>query len=283
VTTAHPDPQLAWISNSPWAGGAEVQIQAVAERLVARGHRVRMLVSRFPGAAPEANLRGVEIVRRGTWWNANIVLAGAAKRELASGAWDVVLEDVNKIPFFMPLWTRVPVVVLVPHLFGNTIYRETNPLLGTYIRLLEVPLPWAYRRAWMMPVSASTRDDLVERGIAPERCTIVHNGLDFDRYQLADPPPRSQRPTLVHLGRLMRYKSADVAVRAFAHVHATLPEARLVVAGDGPDLERLQGLARQLRVADAVEFRGYLPHADKVRLLWESHVLLNPSPKEGWD
>jgi glycosyltransferase involved in cell wall biosynthesis len=133
-----------------------------------------------------------------------------------------------------------------------------------------------------MPVSDSTRRDLVRRGIDPERAIVVHNGLDFERYDLEDPPPRFERPTLVHLGRLMRYKSADVAVQAMAYVHAGLPEARLVVAGDGPDLQRLQRLARRLGVEQAVEFAGYLPHEDKVRLLWQSHVLLNPSPKEGW-
>jgi glycosyltransferase involved in cell wall biosynthesis len=80
----------------------------------------------------------------------------------------------------------------------------------------------------------------------------------------------------------MRYKSADVAVRAFAVVRRTLPDARLVVAGDGPDLQRLQRLARRLDCEAGVEFAGYLPHDAKVRLLWESWVLLNPSPKEGW-
>ena len=267
---------------SPWAGGAEVQIHAVAERLVGRGHEVRLLASRFPGCAPAAEIAGVQVRRHGTWWNANFALHAAARRELATGRWDVVLEDVNKIPFFTPLVARVPVVVLVPHLFGTTIYRETNPLLGTYIWLLERPFPWVYRRCLTMPVSESTRADLLRRGIAPERAIVVHNGLDFARYQLLPPPPRSSRPTLVHLGRLMRYKSADVAVRALAHVRAELPEARLVLAGDGPDQPRLEALARRLGVAGAVEFRGFVPHAEKVRLLWESHVLLNPSPKEGW-
>jgi glycosyltransferase involved in cell wall biosynthesis len=211
-----------------------------------------------------------------------VALAGAARQELARRTWDVVLEDVNKIPFYMPLFTRVPVVLLVPHLFGATIFRETNPVFGTYLWLLERPIPWVYRDAPMMPVSASTRDDLVRRGIPAAHTTIVHNGLDFDRYQLPAPPPRSERPTFVHLGRLMRYKSVDVAVRALAFLRRDVPDARLVVAGDGPDLGRLQRLAQRLGVADAVEFRGFLPHADKVRLLWESHVLFNPSPKEGW-
>jgi glycosyltransferase involved in cell wall biosynthesis len=250
--------------------------------LVARGHQVRLLASRYPGCQPADERAGVEVRRHGSWWNANFALAAAARRELAGGRWDVVLEDVNKIPFFTPLFARVPVVVLVPHLFGGTIYRETNPLLGSYIWLMERPIPTVYRRCLTMPMSESTRADLVRRGIAPERAVIVQPGLDFERYQLEAPPRRSARPTLVHLGRLMRYKSADVAVRALAHVREQLPEARLMVVGDGPDEGRLRGLVARLGVTGAVEFRGFVPHAEKVRLLWESHVLLNPSPKEGW-
>ena len=268
--------------DSPWAGGAEVQIHAVAERLVARGHEVLLLASRFPGCDSEAEIRGVHVRRRGSWWNANYVLWREARRELDARRYDVVLEDVNKIAFFTPLCTRLPVVVLVPHLFGGTIFRETNPLLAAYIWLLERPIPRAYRRALFMPVSASTSADLVRRGVPPERCFVVHNGLDFGRYDRAEPPPRNPYPTLVHLGRLMRYKSAEVAVRTLVHVRRALPEARLLVAGDGPDLPRLQRLVRRLGLDGPVEFLGYLAHDAKVDLLWRSHVALNPSPKEGW-
>jgi glycosyltransferase involved in cell wall biosynthesis len=241
-----------------------------------------MLVSRFPGCADEAKIDGVPVRRVGAWWNANFTVARAAARELQRDPYDVVLEDVNKIPFFMPLRTRTPVVVLVPHLFGGTIFRETNPAFASYVWAMERPIPRVYRRSWFVPMSDSTRRDLVARGIAPARTVVVHAGFDFAGYDLPSPPPRRATPTLVHLGRLMRYKSADVAVRALAHVRAEIPNARLAVAGDGPELPRLRRLAARLGVAGAVDFLGYLAHADKVRLLWESHVLLNPSPKEGW-
>ena len=259
-----------------------MQIHAVAERLVSRGHEVLLLASRFPGCVSETEIRGVRVRRQGEWWNANFALLAAARRELQRRPWDVVLEDVNKIPFLTPLAHRLPVVVLVPHLFGGTIFRETNPLFGAYIWLLERPLPRVYRRALFMPVSESTRADLVRRGVPAERAMVVHNGIDFERYDLPVPPPRAAAPTLLHLGRLMRYKSADVAVRALAAVRTEMPAARLWVAGDGPDLPRLRRLADGLGIAGSVEFLGHVPHAEKVRRLWQCHLLLNPSPKEGW-
>ncbi len=274
---------LNWRDNeSPLAGGAEVQIHRVAEGLVRRGHEVLLLASGFPGAGHETEIRGVRVRRHGSWWNANFVLQNEARRECATGRWDIVLEDVNKIPFFTPLVVRVPVAVLVPHLFGATIFREANPLFAAYVFLMERPIRAVYRDCFTLPTSDSTRLDLLRRGLRADRATVVHNGLDFDLYQMAAPPPRAAQPTLVHLGRLMRYKSAETAVRAFALVRRELPAARLVVAGDGPDRPRLERLAAQLGIQAAVDFRGHVSHADKVDLLWQSHVAFNCSPKEGW-
>ena len=268
--------------DNPWAGGAEVHIHAIAEGLVERGHEVTLLASGFPGAAPAGERRGVRVRRAGTWWNANVALQRAVRRELAERVYDVVVEDVNKIPFFTPLVHRLPIVVYVPHLFGSTVFRETNPLFAGYVWLMERPIPRAYRRATFVAISDSTRRDLIARGVAPERVHVVHCGLDFAAYDRTDPPPRNAWPTLVHLGRLMRYKSADVAVRAMLLIRRDLPAARLQIVGDGPDRTRLQKLVRRLRLESAVEFLGHVPHAAKVDVLWRSHLLLAPSPKEGW-
>ncbi len=267
---------------SPWAGGAEVHIHAIAAGLVRRGHEVRLLATRFPGATREANVDGVSVRRRGSWWNGNFALCDEARRELRRRRYDVVIEDVNKIPFFTPLVHDLPLVVTVPHLFGGTVFRETNPLFASYVWAMERPLAWVYRRASWIAISASTKHDLVGRGVPAERIDVVHCGIDFASYDLTTPPPRTPHPTLVHLGRLMRYKRVDVVLRTFAAVRRAHPDARLHVVGDGPDRARLETLARTLGVADAVQFHGHVPHGEKVRLLWSSHVLLNASPKEGW-
>jgi glycosyltransferase involved in cell wall biosynthesis len=267
---------------NPWAGGAEVHIHEIADGLVRRGHSVTLLSSHFPGSAAESVRHGVRILRAGNKWNANIALFWAARREIKQQRYDIVIEDINKVPFFTPPIHDLPMVVYVPHLFGSTVFRETNPLFGAYIWAMERPISYVYRRATWIAISESTRRDLVSRGVPKERTHVVHCGLDFDSYQRSDPPPRRDHPALVHVGRLMRYKSADVALRALAILRQTRPDARLYVAGDGPDLSRLQNLAQHLDISEAVDFLGFLPHAEKVDLLWRSHLLLNPSPKEGW-
>lgn len=267
---------------NPWAGGAEVHIQAIAAGLVARGHQVTLLASGFANAAAESEQDGVRILRAGNKWDANVSLCWETRRELKRQPYDIVIEDINKVPFFTAPFHDLPMVVYVPHLFGSTVFRETNALFGAYVWLMERPIPHVYRRARWIAISDSTRRDLVARGVPEQRTHVVHCGLDFENYQRSQPPERFDHVALVHLGRLMRYKSADVAIRALAILRRTRPDARLYIAGDGPDQIRLQKLTSQLQLSDAVDFLGYLPHDQKVDLLWKCHVLLNPSPKEGW-
>jgi len=152
----------------------------------------------------------------------------------------------------------------------------------TYVYLAESLIPKVYRNVDFEVISPSTRDDLVARGLAPDRVRTIYCGLEHERFTLADPPPRSETPLVVAWSRLRRYKSLDVAIRAFARIRAELPDARMIVMGRGPDEQRLRNLTARLGLTASVEFRGYQPWSDLVDVLHRCQVCLNPSPKEGW-
>lgn len=264
-------------------GGAEVHLHEILRHAVGQGHEVTWLACSYPGAAAEEmGEDGIHYRRRGNWRLANFTLPGLLKDELRRGGYDLIVEDINKVPFFTPCHTRLPVLVIVPHLFGATVFREADPLTASYVYLSERPIPRVYRHSHFLAISKSTADDLVRRGIDAERVEIVECGMDHRPYRLDDPPARARVPTIVHLGRLRRYKSVDVVLRALAAIRRTLPEAVLEIVGDGPDEKRLRALAEDLGLSEAVRFRGYLPRAEIVRVLYQSHLFLNPSPKEGW-
>jgi len=225
----------------------------------------------------------VHIHRRGHWLVANHVLPGLVRRLLRERDFDLLIEDINKIPFFTPCYSRgVPVLAIVPHLFGTTVFRETNPLAAAYVYAAERLIPRFYRDVDFEVISPSTKDDLVDRGLDGQRIRTVYCGLEHERFALPDPPPRSPQPLVVTWSRLRRYKSIDVAIRAFVRIQRELPAARLVIIGRGPDEPRLRRLVRRLDLQDQVEFHGYLPWDELVRFLSRCHVCLNTSPKEGW-
>lgn len=267
----------------PEAGGAELHLEEILLEAVRQGWRVTWLVSGFRGAPAEAEHRGMKIVRRGDWWNFNLVVPGVLRREFTGeNQPDLVVEDVNKVPCFTSWWTKSPVAVIVPHLFGDAAFQEANAVVASYVVLLERLIPFAYRRSRFLVISESTRDDLVARGVDRARITVVHCGLDHERYRLDPATPKSASPTLVFVGRLRRYKGLDWVLRALPRVLAAVPGLRLQIIGDGPWQAALVKQAEARGVAHAVEFAGFLPFAEKVRRMQSAWALLQPSPKEGW-
>ena len=267
----------------PEAGGAELHLEEILLEGVRRGMRVTWLASGFPGGAADGEHRGIRIARRGNWWNFNLVAAGVLRREFSGAdSPDLVIEDINKVPCFVAQATKAPVAVIVPHLFGTAAYREANALVATYVVALEWAIPVAYRGSRFLAISESTRDDLVSRGVPGDSITVVHCGLNHERYHLDPGVGKAARPTLVFVGRLRRYKGLDWVLRSLPRVLEQVPQARLQVIGDGPWQPELVRQAAARGVAHAVEFCGFLPFAEKVRRIQSAWAVVQPSPKEGW-
>jgi glycosyltransferase involved in cell wall biosynthesis len=85
-----------------------------------------------------------------------------------------------------------------------------------------------------------------------------------------------------YVGRIKKYKSVDHLLRAFAIVLKVLPEARLVIIGEGDGRPAFEQLSRELQIHHATTFTGFLPLEEKVRILNQVQVVVNTSAKEGW-
>lgn len=268
---------------NPHAGGAEIHLQEIFSRLAAQGHRVRLVCSGWAGAAPTANVGGIEVERHGDRHSFTLVGRGAVRRALAREPADVVIEDINKLPLFLAGMTDRPFGVIIPHLFGTTAFQEASFPVASLVWLAERPIPRAYRRASFHAISDSTRDDLIGRGVSPERITVIYPGVDLG-YFTPNPggPNRTTDPTFLYIGRLRRYKGVETAIRALGLARATRGDLRLQVAGTGVDRPRLEGVVRSLGLSDAVQFLGFVPEEQKVDLLRRSWANLFPSAKEGW-
>jgi glycosyltransferase involved in cell wall biosynthesis len=266
----------------PEAGGAELHLFEILRRAVRDGDRAVWLAELYPGAAPEDRIEGIEVHRAGTWYNAHLALGALYRRRFRRERFDLVVEDINKVPFFAPLYATAPVLAVVPHLFGTTAFEEASAPIATLVRAHESLIPIVYRKSRFLAISESTRDDLVRRGIARARIDVVRCGLNQEDYAVTVPPEDRAEPEVVFLGRLRRYKGAQHAIRALPLVLASVPGARLTIVGDGPYRAELERLARELGVADRIVFRGAVRQSDKVAALNRAQVAVNPSPKEGW-
>ncbi|MDP3936770.1 MAG: glycosyltransferase family 4 protein [Deltaproteobacteria bacterium] len=268
--------------NHPEAGGAEIYLNEIFQRIAAAGHRVTLLCARYGEAPAEDRIGEIRVLRTGNQATANFMVARAALRLARREPVDLFVENLCKLPFLMPLLTRAPVLPVVLHLFGHTIFQETNPILGSYVWLYEKLIPPVYRGGPVVALSPSTADDLARRGLERTRIAIVHPGLDLKRYHPSVTVPRSSEPLLLLVGRLKRYKGIDTVLRGFAAIQGRVPRARLVLLGRGDDEGRLRALAASLGAADRVSFEGYVDEDTKIDWLRRAHALVYSSPREGW-
>ena len=271
---------------NPQAGGAEIHLHELFGRIAAWGHDVHLVASGWPGAAPRAVVDGIQVTRVGGRHSFALRGRPAVRRALRErpppSAFDVVVEDINKVPLFLPVITRLPFVAIVPHLFGTTAFAEASLPLATVVWAAEKPIPWVYRKAGFHAISESTRDDLVRRGIPDDRIVVIHPGVDSDGYRPDPNAPRADRPTFLYLGRLKRYKGVESALRALAEARRHRADLTLDICGQGDDRPRLERLATELELGPAVRFLGFVSEDEKRRLLRRAWAVVFPSPKEGW-
>lgn len=168
-----------WLDReNPRAGGSETHLHEVFGRLVQRGHRVTVLSSGWPGAPARAEADGFEVRRVGgrhTFPAAALChLVGPLQR---ARAYDVVVENLNKVPLGIPRWAMPPTCLLVHHLFGRAAFRSAPWPIALPTIALEGCIGVLYATTPMLAVSESTAADLVAHGIAPDQVSVVHNGV----------------------------------------------------------------------------------------------------------
>lgn len=264
---------------NPQAGGAEIHLHEIFGRLADKGHEVSLLCGGWPGCPPRANLDGIDVTRVGTRNTFRLLARSGYRQHFSGRPFDVLVEDINKMPLHTPRWGRTPVVAVVPHLFGSTVFQELPAPVAAAVWLAERPIPWIYRDVPFEAISESTADDLVERGIKRSLIRVIYCGIDSTTYT-PNPAERSDAPVFAYLGRLKRYKAVDLVLRGFAR--AAIPGARLEVAGAGDYRPALERLASSLDLGDRVTFLGRISEAEKLRLLRRAWALVFTSPKEGW-
>lgn len=158
---------------------------------------------------------------------------------------------------------RVPVVV-------NYRGGEAGGFLKRSARLVR----WSMARTARLVVpSGFLREIFAQHGMA---ATIVPNVVDLQRFRPGS-GAAAETPHLMVARNLEPLYDNATALRAFAQVRRELPQARLTVAGTGPDAANLQALAAELGITDAVHFAGRLDREAMAALYRECTLSINPS------
>ena len=268
------------ISN-PLAGGAEVHLHEVFERLAARGHSVTLFCHRHKGSADEEMKNGIRIIRKGGRFFFNFHVPFAYFTRFKRERYDVVVDDVNKIPFFTPIFMSEPIQGVTHHLFGKSIFLEAAFPLALYVHLAEKLIKQVYKKVHFIIGSPSTHREYLEWGFPPEQVSIINYCVNTKTYYPAD-TDNHDPDRICYFGRLKKYKSVDQLLQAFSLLKDDFPKLTVDIIGDGDDRERLQALSTEMGISDRVHFLGFVDEDKKAPLLQKMNFVVNTSSKEGW-
>jgi glycosyltransferase involved in cell wall biosynthesis len=264
----------------PKAGGAEVHVAEIFARLAARGFAVEWAASSFAGCAPRERVEGMTVRRLGRLPFYYPRAAWVCRRETRAGRFDVVVECLNKVPFYSPSYSAVPVLALCHHLFGEVAFQQVPWPVAAAVWSAERLVPSLYRTRPFLVISESSRADLVARGIPEHAIRVSHPGTRRPRFAVDPSEPRACR--VAYVGRVEPYKRVEVLLHAMGRLADRFPQAEILVIGRGSARPRLEALARELGLAPRTRFTGFVSDAERDALLAGARVCVCPSAREGW-
>jgi len=273
--------KIAWFNwkciKNPEAGGAEVFTHEVARRLTKMGHEISLITSQSKDLPPKEVINGYKVLRSGNRFTVYIKARKIYNRYF-KGKVDVVIDEINTIPFFTVTYVKEPIVVLIHQLAREFWLYELKPPISWIGYFIEPYYLRLYRSKPTITVSKSTKGDLETLGF--KRTFIVPEGLSLKPIDKI--PEKEEKPTIIFLGRLRRVKRPDHALKAFIHVKKEIPKSKLWIVGDGPLKKALKKLVKKYGLENDVIFYGKVSEKEKIKLLRRAHVLVFPGIREGW-
>jgi glycosyltransferase involved in cell wall biosynthesis/SAM-dependent methyltransferase len=264
---------IAWRDLAhPKAGGSEIVHDALARGLQARGHEVAVMC----GGPTEA--RSYTVVPNGGTYTQ--YLSAPLRYAKNFRDYDIVVDVINGMPYFSPMWRRGPRIAIVTHVHTEQWAQYfPRPIAATASRVERFGLRVAYRNTPFFTISPSSAADLEAVGVDPAHVHVMKLGATVDNG--AEPAARSTEPMFVALGRLAPNKRLDLLLDHWARV-GPQTGGRLVIVGDGPERDRLAERIRTEPALRNVVLEGKVDERRKTELLQQAWMLVHTADHEGW-
>lgn len=264
----------------PLAGGAEFYTQQVLESLSSFGHDATWFAASAPGLPEREVINSVTVIRGGS----RLTVAQAARsyweREGVLQSFDVVIDEINTKPFHATRWREVPPVVALIHQVAKEVWFEETPLPVALVGrwLLEPAWMRSYREVPVVTVSQSSKQSLLDLGL--ENVTdLGQGGEEQEIRDLTAGLKRESSPTLMFCGRMSGSKRPLHALEAFQTFRDEVPEAKLWMVGEGPELESVRSRASLI---GGVEVLGRVPFKERCERMAAAWSMIVTSRREGW-
>ncbi len=263
----------------PRAGGAELRLHKIYAPLTKWGHKIILYSCAFPRCKKQEKIDGIQIYRLGNDLTFSFLCILKLRYWVKKHGPDIVVEDLNKLPLYSPLFYKGPLIIQMHHLWRSSIFKETLFPLALFVWLSEKTIPWIYRKCYFSVVSESTRTELLAMDIKPQNIRVIHNGMDPLDYK---PKQKQKEPFIIWISRLQKYKGPTDACNILEKLLPTFPNIKLVLVGEGPFRSKLEQIIIGRGLQNRVHLTGFISEREKIDLLQRAAIHLQSSYKEGW-
>jgi len=261
-------------------GGVQEVVLALKAGLTERGHEVKVITPLPRGTEPSDHPDYIYI---GTSTDLHSINSTTA--QVSSVGDEERIDEVLQAEKFDILHFHEP---WIPLLSRQLLQRSTSVNIATFHAkipetmmsrtVIKVVTPYLKSVMKYLHELTSVSDSGAEyaAGLTDQPITIIPNGIDLTRYQKLSSRKKDEQRTVLYVGRLERRKGVKYLLRAFQLLAQENPNVKLLIAGDGPDRERLELLAEDLKLRN-VSFLGYVSEELKLQLLNEADVFCSPA------
>ena len=267
-------------SFSPIVGGAEKQLEFLANSLISINHEITVVTRSFPGTLKREIIFGTFVVRlaRGKF-RIFFLLNLLCYIFLNSKKYDVIhvhtLNSPAIISAFAGKIANIPVIVKVTRSGKESqISRYYETRMG---RLLFSALS-AFVTSYIA-ITDDVKNELITLGVKEKSIVKIPNGVAIQDTKLIK-NKNQVGFKYVYVGRLILRKRVDWLINAFSKLNLT-EDNQLIIVGSGPELNNLKILTANLQLNEYVNFMGELNNNKVINVLMTSNVFVLPSDSEG--
>ena len=288
---------ILYLIDTLQTGGTERSLLDITSRLdrkrfspiVCRAYAGDELQARFEAAETPVvtlGLQGKYHLLRGTRRFARLI------RKTAPALVHTSLFRSDQIGRLACRWTGTPIVSSLVNVSYEPVRIRENPHLSA--RKLDILRRVdAFSARWVNRFHSVSQTVLNSNchylNIPAERVKVIPRGRVIEQFQPKNPNSRNQllsslgishaAPLLLNVGRLVDQKGQAHLIKALGHIHTILPDAHLLLAGDGWNRDALERLANTLGVSSQISFLG--TRSDIPDLLAACDIFVFPSLYEG--
>jgi len=273
---------------APHSGGAVIVATEIANNLAKLGHQVTVLTPDLPQSGqryePEMNSR-VRVIRVETPSKTNLKIAARrCKSNLEKKGKELGKKE--KFDFVLTIFhpfhlvpnaaiscanaLEIPSIIKV----DDAVYEKSSGIKSIQRKIEKMISTRSLSKASKVLVSNIPTKDIMKSyyNIDEEKITVVPNGVDLSFFKTKNRDPNK----IVFSGVMYHHRGLNVLLDAAPKIVKEIPETKLVLLGDGPEMKKLKEIVRQKNLESNIEFKGWIDRKDIPEHLSNASIGIGP-------